>query len=410
MDIIIYTKKGNKSWQEKKWIKELAPIFEEELKKNPSLASSFKPANTKEELERMYYQYTSQETPFTEVSGKSDMKEPEVQPEQPKQPEPKPMQPQNDALQNYDKDEDFIPETNPSPLTDQEPITYDYTLSGSGGLEENPVENTGQTNFNEPTSYEEAFTYPTDDEPSASGSGGGNSGGNGGGGNTNNDRASRPSNDEPRFNPDFDDMSSAKKRKSTKKFAKYIVETICMLQEKGFVWYANKDINEAKLAEYELKDEIDLSLLLTLEGGQEATVKQFFQMQARKAEELAVIDDESKQDLIDSLFEVLMEKGIAPTPAQELMLVAGKIIVGQAISLLSISAQTNSVLAQLRLMKKQENETEDQPLQEEPSYFDRQAPQSQAQPSQQQATPQPAPIDPIEVLLSDETGLITTKE
>jgi hypothetical protein len=121
-----------------------------------------------------------------------------------------------------------------------------------------------------------------------------------------------------------------------------------MLTEKGFVWYANKDITEAKLAEYELNGEIDLNLLLTLEDGQEATVRQFFQSQLAAAEELLKITDEEKSDLTDALAEVMQEKGFAPTPAQELMLVAATIFGRQAITMLALKASTNNLLAQLR--------------------------------------------------------------
>jgi hypothetical protein len=183
-------------------------------------------------------------------------------------------------------------------------------------------------------------------------------------------------------------MSSAKKRKSTKKFAKYIVETVCMLSEKGFVWYANKDINEAKLVEYELKGEMDLSLLLDMPDGQKVTVKQFFQMQCLQAEQLAVIPQEEKEDLADALAEVLLEKGIAPTPTQELLLIAGKVFGGQVITLLTVKSSTNSVLAQLRAMKQAELSTEEieyNDTQTGEAYtayeFERSAPQPQPQPT-----------------------------
>ena len=99
---------------------------------------------------------------------------------------------------------------------------------------------------------------------------------------------------------------------------------------------------------------MDLSLLVSLEDGQEVTVKQFFQIQCLKAEQLAVIDKEEKEDLAESLAEVLMEKGVGPTPTQELMLIALKIFGGQAITLMTIKSQTNALLGQLRAMKKGE--------------------------------------------------------
>jgi hypothetical protein len=123
-----------------------------------------------------------------------------------------------------------------------------------------------------------------------------------------------------------------------------------MLAEKGFVWYANKDINESKLAEYEMSGEMDLSLLVTLEDGQEATVKQFFLGQTIRAEQLAKIDADEKKDLAEILAEVLLEKGIAPTASQELILISFKIFGAQAIQLMQLRSQTNALLTQLREM------------------------------------------------------------
>jgi hypothetical protein len=197
-------------------------------------------------------------------------------------------------------------------------------------------------------------------------------------------------------------MSSGKKRRSTKKFATYIVETVCMLAEKGFVWYANKDINESKLAEYEMTGEMNLSLLVTLEDGQEATVKQFFQGQTMRAEQLAKIDPEEKKDLAEVLAEVLLEKGIAPTSSQELILIGFKIFGAQAISLLSLKSQTNALLGQLREMNSGNAPMnyDDMPT-EEPTY--------QA-PTQEVSQPIAQPIaQPQEEISTDDDDLIIEK-
>ena len=95
---------------------------------------------------------------------------------------------------------------------------------------------------------------------------------------------------------------------------------------------------------------MDLSLLVTLADGQEVTVKQFFQAQCMKAEQLSHISAEQKEDLTESLTEVLMEQGAGPTPTQELMLVTLTIIGGQALTLMTLKAETNSLLTQLRAM------------------------------------------------------------
>ena len=69
----------------------------------------------------------------------------------------------------------------------------------------------------------------------------------------------------PPVNPYFDDQSNALKKKQTKRFAKYITAFVCFALEKGYVWFATKDINEAKMIEYELKkDQTSKDALLDL--------------------------------------------------------------------------------------------------------------------------------------------------
>jgi hypothetical protein len=80
-----------------------------------------------------------------------------------------------------------------------------------------------------------------------------------------------------------------------------------------------------------------------------------------------------------------MEKGVGPTPTQELMLIAFKIFGGQAITLMTLKSQSNALLSQLRAMKTGEVQEE----QREPEQYER---QQYAQP-----TPvyQPEEVEPI---------------
>jgi hypothetical protein len=382
--ITVYTKRSRKGYKEKRYVERLEEIISKKIEANPELADSFKPAETFEELEKMYNLYTSEEAviePENTNQNKNNMAndveemEDDFEQDQPNRPK--------------GGDEDSIDKEFIDPFNREEPIVRDYVLDGGDLADPNTVDFSGQSSFDEPTSFDEAFVLPDENTPPPSSGGGGFGGGS--------PRPEREEREEPReqarINPDFDDMSSGKKRKSTKKFAKYIVETVCMLSEKGFVWFANKDINEAILVEYELRGEMDLSLLLNMPDGQEVTVKQFFQMQCLQAEQLAVIDEESKADLAEALAEVLLEKGVAPTPTQELMLIAGKIFVGQAITLFTLKASSNAVLNQLRAMKTAENETDEIEYSEPqtgeaytPYEFPKSAPQPTPAP-----TPAPAP-------------------
>jgi hypothetical protein len=366
--IKIYDKRGKKNYKEDRMVKAIQSVIEKRIEENPELADQFEPARNFEELEKMYNFYTSEEVKIqSETINNNNMAEEEEL---------------DDDFQETSSakggtDDDSISEI-VDPFNREEPIVRDYVLDGGDLADPNAQQFTGQNDFEEPQSFDEAFELPDEYEPVAP------QGGGGGGGSRTRERQPQPEKEERepvRLNPDFDDMSSAKQKRQTKKFAKYIVETICLLEEKGFVWYANKDINDAKLVEYELNGVMDLSLLLSMEEGQQITVKQFFQMQCANAEQLAVIDEESKADLTDALTEVLLEKGIAPTPTQNLLLVAGKILVGQGVALMALKSQTNAVLSQLKLMKKQEMEAEIQEPEVGETYtpyeFQRTAPQPQ---------------------------------
>ncbi len=410
----VYIKRGKLNYKEKRMVSKLESIVNTVLEKKPELAENFRPATNFDELKAMYDNYTAQDVEFIEINknnspgseASSDIPEEEdddsfTDDEETKEGD---LEELNDNFETNNKtmntnsnvnlDDDQIVETKIDPFNKEAKIVRPYVLEG-GDLEETPVINSGRSSFDEPTNFGEAFSLPEDEtfeSPESSSFGGQKQASyqepireeNYGGG--------QPSQS---INRDFDDMSSAKKKKSTKKFAKYIVETVCMLAEKGFVWYANKDINEAKLLEYEMNGEIDLDLMITLDEGQQGTIKDFFGLQCYKAEELSKISEEEKSDLTDSLAEVLMEKGFAPTPSQELLMVAAKILGKQALTLFTLKTQSNLVLAQLRAMKQEEiAETEiafaepPMPTQapEQTYTFERQAEREERKKSERQAT------------------------
>ena len=98
----------------------------------------------------------------------------------------------------------------------------------------------------------------------------------------------------------------------------------------------------------------------------------------------------------------MLEKGIAPTSTQELILIGFKIFGAQAISLLSLKSQTNALLGQLREMNSGNAPMnyDDMPT-EEPTY--------QA-PTQEVSQPIAQPIaQPQEEISTDDDDLIIEK-
>lgn len=320
----VYNKRGNISLKEKAMVKELENYVQEQLSNDPNFV--IQPANNPSELEDLYKKYTIKEVEVEEV-----VEAEEVAPEKPKE------KPTSTDTGNKQID----------PFNREEPIIRDYVMGDD--FAEDVIPNAKKTTFDEPLSFDESFVIPEEgEEPQPSGK----------------KIKAREQREEPSqeaMNPEFDQMDSAKQRKRTKRFAKQIVELTTSLIEVGFVWYTSKDITEAKLMEYELNGEMDLTLLLDMPDGQRKSVRDFFVDQLGIIQQESKIDQDDKDDLIESLTEVFLEKGIAPTPTQELMLVVARVVGVKALSGYAIMQSNSSILNQLRAMKKEESDYEEEP-------------------------------------------------
>ncbi len=338
----VYNKRGNISLKEKAMVKELENYVQEQLSKDPNFV--LQPANNPSELEDLYKKYAIKEV---EVEPIEDV-EPSPEPELVKEKEAKPTE--DSGQKQID------------PFNREEPIIRDYVLGDDFGKDF--IENGDKTTFDEPMSFDESFIIPDEgEEPQSSGK----------------KIKAREQREEPSqeaMNPEFDQMDSAKQRKRTKRFAKQIVELTTSLIEVGFIWYTSKDITEAKLLEYELNGEMDLTLLLDMPDGQRKSVRDFFVEQLGLIQQESKIDQDDKDDLIEALTEVFLEKGIAPTPTQELMLVVARVVGVKALSGYAIMQSNTSILNQLRAMKKEES-----------GYEEEQAPTPQPSRNQQYSQP-----------------------
>jgi hypothetical protein len=325
MSIKVYFKKGKVNYKEKKLIEKLSSAISKKIEEDPTFAKDFQPARDYTELQNMVYKYCVDDVEFEEIKD-TNVKDTVTKN-------------QTESTSMFDNDDDSFVD----PMNREEPIIRDYVLNNE--FASSTTTQTPQTNFAEPMSFEESFAFPSDDTQNNQG------GGNPSQQNGQGIQRQKGLQKQAPMNPEFDEMSNGRKRKSTKKFAKYIVSAVAMLQEKGFVWFATKEINEPKLLEYELTGEMDLSLLLSLDGGQEITIKEFFKSQCELANELAKIEQSKLDDLTDVLAEVMMEKGVAPTPQQELLLIGGSILAEQVLKMVAFNSQIKGVLNQLRSMK-----------------------------------------------------------
>lgn len=326
--VFIGTISNNK---DRKLVRELQKAVANKAVKDAEFLNTFKPATTSEELQAYHTEYCTESIEFEALDLPDD-------------------EPANKEKEISDKiDELNVGDEAPKakskysdPLNRSAPVEREYTANdGFSSGDSIPVD--ANAKFDEPSSFSEAFELPSLDEEGSEVSPNAKPG----------EKKKKPEY-KPPINPAFDDMTTAKKKKQSKMFAKHVVEGVCSLAELGFVWFATKDTNDTKLIEYELNGEIDLTLLLSMEGGQEMTIKTWFQGMNLKAEQLAVIDQESKDELADALAEVLLEKGIAPTPSQTLLMVSFNVfIMDKAKALLLHKMEIGSVLKQLRSMAEQ---------------------------------------------------------
>jgi hypothetical protein len=345
--------KGALNYKDKKMADSLRSAIDKKMQQDPSFVKQFVPATSREELRLLHNEYCTEDAVITE-----EYTNPKKEKGESSFAEDKKTNVAGD-YKNTDGDYDgvstksnssgqtsFIDEFDDEiadsyeadPLKTGNRIKRDYVIDE--GYVENAIKDgvdEGRTSFGEPTSAEQAFEIK---KPIGSGSPF-----------TNDEKGQAKKKEEP-FNPSFNDMDGSKKRKQSKRLAKTCVSGFCTLTEMGIVWYGNRNITEAKLAEYGISKEINLKILLDLGGEQKATVLEFFRSQRIELENIAKFDNEFKEELTDLLTELFIEKGIAPTTIQNIWLLLGEGVgIKKILPTFIHSSRMNDVLDQLRAME-----------------------------------------------------------
>jgi len=312
----VYKKRGNISLKEKAMVKEIEKYVESELAKDPNFV--FKPAENEEELKAYFDEFSTSDAEIIDEVKLNKVNEKTIETEK------------------ADTSGKLI-----DPFNREEPIIRDYVLEET--FAENTT-NSDKKDFAEPISFDESFEIPEATEVNENSK-------------KIKPRSSKEEISNEALNPEFNQMDSAKQRRQTKRFAKQIVEITTTLIKEGFIWYTSRNITESKIIEYEAEG-LDLELLLDMPDGQRTTIRHFFVETLANIQQEAEIDQEEKEDLTDALTEVFLEKGIAPTPTQNLILVSISILGKKALTGFAIDKSVNAVVNQLRAMKSGENEEE----------------------------------------------------
>lgn len=318
--IKIYNKRGVHNYKEKKMEKAIQAYLE----KHPDEAANFVPAETIDELKAYHDKFTSETVEI--------ISETKTDPEQAHKDFRKGME---ETVQPKDiEDDSEMYEPRPDPMNRDEPIIRDY-VNDSGFKDEDPKKDTGRSNYDEPTSFKDSFGLPGEDI---------------GGDNKKQQEPINPKPKQPSSGPDPD---AKIKRKSKKKFTKYAIDAVCALAERGITWYATKDITAQKLAEYVEKDEISqqaLDLLVYIDANTQGSVKQFFSNRIETVQEFAKFTIEEKEDLAEALEDFLEYKKIEINPTINIAVIFAGMLFERALKAMTIKAETNSILEQLRAM------------------------------------------------------------
>ena len=299
-----YRKKGNLNYRERAMLEDIAKRIET----NPEIAKDLSPATNLEELKNLHTKITSDVAEIISETKNDEI--PKVKKVVDKKPFLDPLNKEQPIINDYVMDDKF------DPFAD-----YERTQKSKG-------------NFAEPTNYDDAFAIPDEDELRSHKKEG------------NPKITGKPIRDN--YDMDTGASSSGTSRRKAKRFATSLVNITCRLLEVGFMWYATKDINENKLAEYEMTGEMDLSLLIELPDGQEATIKEFFLSQIPEIETASKVNPESKASLIEALTELFIEKNIQPSATYEALIEGVSLLAEQGIKLAMIVQQNNAILNQLR--------------------------------------------------------------
>ena len=337
----VYIKKGNTNYKEKRLIKDLRAALTEQG------IDDFTPAKDFEELKQAHSQFCIDEAQTLDTIDQETTNSLDNQ----NMTEKPITNTDGDIIADTPTPEPQLKSnTNSSdPLNRSEPIIRDYVMDNYNN--QSPEGDGGAVDFAEPVDFADAFSMPSENEPDETESSKTES--------TN----SGPAPVENHVNPSFNEMDNKKAKKKSQRFAKQVTGLVCDLAERGFIYATTKDITDAKLAEYEASGEMDLTFLVQLADGQEVAIKQFFANQRALSEHEGKIGQEEREELTEALAEVFMEKGIAPTPTQELALTAAKVFGVMLIKGVTIQKQNAAILEQLR----EQAPAPEQPIEEQTS-------------------------------------------
>lgn len=357
MALKVYLKKGTLNYKEKRLVDALQKSLQAKIDKGNFTMSEFNPPTNFDELINAHNEYCIETIEYTDIDEEQP-KNADVEDEHILENE----KPTNLGDTKTTVEKSTKGKIITDPFNDGEPIVRDYVTAN--GFKEDGNEQSTKTTFEEPENYEDSFDMPNSE-------------------NEHKGSKEQSKNSEPKqpntkvhqarpepLNPKFDTMDNGKKKKSAKRLAKLIIGGVCLLAERGCIWWTTKDITDAKVLEYELEDTFNVNVLLALPDGKQQTVKSWFASKVKDANEVFKIGEAERDELAEDLTVLLIEKGIALNPTQEFFVNLGKtLVLDMGLKAYSMSVEINNVLTQLKVMH-QEEKNLDNITHEEEEFID----------------------------------------
>ncbi len=180
-------------------------------------------------------------------------------------------------------------------------------------------------------------------------------------------------------------MSKATRNRKTRRMAKNIVLIFAVILKEGVPKWATRDITPEALAAQAKNNELNIDVILSFDGETQVHVMQYFKNMCEAAKDLGDIPKELKEELEEDLYDLLIEKGVTPTPLQSTMLTLGAILAHVGLKTYGFRIQIASVK---EIISTQKGTTVDVKHEEVPPQ--EQPPQPPQEPPNKTSDPQPS--------------------
>jgi hypothetical protein len=327
MDGRVYVSSGRPNRDEKKMIEDITRAVSKLKETNPAEYMNFRPATNKLELREWYKKYCIEDAEIiseTRTQTMSTEKETKVDSTESTASSKDAEKNLTDAFDGANDPFNARETIKRDYVTDQVTDTTDYTHE-----EEIVIE--------EPQGLPSDFKLPTEEDNNNTNNGGGNQQGG-------KQEKIKP---EP-INPDLKDLDDSQKRRVFKQTARSLVLAYKQFSGLPFKYIATRDINAAKMAEYDITGILDTNVVLELPNDVHLSIAQYFEQQCMKADGLFELDPDVEKEIEDALTDVLMEKQFALTPTQRLMVAVGQDLVNKGIQLFQFRAEVRTTLDYLK--------------------------------------------------------------